>query len=365
MKARHVGARLATLRLCAGRQAAPARRRSARARLPPASSAARSPSRARADRGYPPGSPTGSPLAGGTAEWALRPRKRRSLAENLCHALGLPAWAPGREGARPPRGSERGPSLGRSPLGARGPTSCSRRRRSPDESTCSAALGRGNGVLLVSAHIGVGGGDGAACARSSRCRRPRSCTDDWLAWAVAGLRARAGLGLLYDTEPASRRGVAPARGRGDPRPRRLREGLDAHLPGRLLDAFAELPAGAAALARLCGTPIVPFMVLPLGPRRWRVEAESPLFPPDRNGGAEARRALCSRSSQTGGRRSFVRTRSTGPPCTRSRGARRDGGYSQRRQRKSASWTMVVATIRPTETPMPQYQSLNCPAKFCP
>jgi lauroyl/myristoyl acyltransferase len=58
-------------------------------------------------------------------------------------------------------------------------------------------------------------------------------------------------------------------------------------PVRLLDGVAELPAGPAALSRLCGSPIVPFTVLPLGPRRWRVEIEAPLDPPSRNGGIEA------------------------------------------------------------------------------
>jgi lauroyl/myristoyl acyltransferase len=62
-------------------------------------------------------------------------------------------------------------------------------------------------------------------------------------------------------------------------------------PVRLLDAVAELPAGAATLARLCDSPIVPFTVLPLGPRRWRVEIEPPLHPPDCDGGAAAEKAL--------------------------------------------------------------------------
>jgi lauroyl/myristoyl acyltransferase len=39
----------------------------------------------------------------------------------------------------------------------------------------------------------------------------------------------------------------------------------------LLDAVAELPAGPVTLARLCGTPLVPFSVLRDAPRRWRVE----------------------------------------------------------------------------------------------
>jgi lauroyl/myristoyl acyltransferase len=116
-------------------------------------------------------------------------------------------------------------------------------------------------------------------------------TDDWLAWAVAGLRARAGLGLLYDTEPAARAASLLRSGEavlvlGD-----YAKGPMRTYPVRLLDAVAELPAGPAALARLCGTPIVPFTVLPLGPRRWRVEAELPLSPPDRDSGPDGERAL--------------------------------------------------------------------------
>jgi lauroyl/myristoyl acyltransferase len=62
-------------------------------------------------------------------------------------------------------------------------------------------------------------------------------------------------------------------------------------PVRFLDAVAELPAGVASLARLCGTPVVPFSVLPVAPRRWRVEIEPPLDPPARDGGHEAEQAL--------------------------------------------------------------------------
>ena len=78
-------------------------------------------------------------------------------------------------------------------------------------------------------------------------------------------RARAGIGRLYDSEP-----VAHAA-------RKLRDGeavlvladyakssMRTH-PMRLLDAVAQLPAGVVTLARLCGAPIVPFAVLPLGP----------------------------------------------------------------------------------------------------
>jgi len=155
----------------------------------------------------------------------------------------------------------------------------------------AAALERGNGMLLVSAH--VGGWEVATALPRAVVPVPTTAlvTDDWLAWAVAGLRLRAGLGLLYDTEPVTR--VASL----------LRDGEAVLLLGdyakdgmrtyavRFLDASAELPAGAAALARLCGTPIVPFTVLPLGPRRWRVVIEPPLYPPERNGGPAAERML--------------------------------------------------------------------------
>jgi lauroyl/myristoyl acyltransferase len=234
----------------------------------------------------PAGIAHGIAAGGGTAEWALRPRKRRRLAENLCHTLGLPA---GHQDVRALVRSEILNEARRSAdlLWALGrPDELLETTEVAGREHVLAALDRGNGLLLVSAH--VGGWEVATALPRALVPVPTTAivTDDWLAWAVAGLRARAGLGLLYDTEPASRAASLLRAGEavlvlGDYAKDSMRT-----YPVRFLDTIAELPAGAAALARLCGTPIVPFTVLPLGPRRWRVEAESPLFPPDRDGGAE-------------------------------------------------------------------------------
>ena len=52
-----------------------------------------------------------------------------------------------------------------------------------------------------------------------------------------------------------------------------------------------MPAGVASLARLAGSPIVPFTVLPRGPRQWVATIEPHLEPPDRGSGAEGERAV--------------------------------------------------------------------------
>ena len=230
-------------------------------------------------------------VGGGTAEWALRPHKRRRLAENLCHAVGVPASHRDvkalvrREVVNEARRSaDLLWALGR-------PDELLETTEVAGREHVLAALDRGNGVLLVSAHVG-GWEVATALPRALvPVRTTAIVTDDWLAWAVDGFRARAGLGLLYDTEPASRAASLLRAGEavlvlGDYAKNSMRT-----YPVRLLDAVAELPAGAAVLARLCGTPIVPFAVLPVGPRRWRVEVEPPLYPPGRNGGARAERAL--------------------------------------------------------------------------
>ncbi len=228
---------------------------------------------------------------GGRLEHALRPAKRRQLAENLSHALGLPP--------RDPRVQE----LVRREVANEAKRSADflwalRNREELLATTRVAgrehileALERGNGVLLVSTH--VGGWEVATALARAVVPVPTTVivTDDWLAWAVEGLRIRAGLGIMYDSEPAARAA------------RLLRNGEALLVLGdyakpwmrtyavRLLDGVAELPAGPAVLARLCGTPLVPFSVLPLAQRRWRVELEPPLDPPERNGGEASEREL--------------------------------------------------------------------------
>jgi len=234
-----------------------------------------------------------TPLAavGGTVEWALRPAKRRRLATNLSHAVGLPPADP------------RVRSLVRREV-------LSEARRSadflwsiakPDELVASTevtgrehleeALAPGRGALLVSTHLG--GWEVATALVRVLMPVPTTVlvTDDWLAWAVEGLRVRAGLRIAYDSGPVTR--VA----------RLLRDGEALLVLGdyakpwmrtyrvRLLDSVAELPAGGVVLSRLCGSPIVPFVVLPSTPRRWRVEIEPPLAAPPRDGGEAAERAL--------------------------------------------------------------------------
>ena len=228
---------------------------------------------------------------GATVEWALRPAKRRRLAENLCHALGLPADHPDVKALV--RREVRNEAVRSADFlwALRRPDELLATTEVSGLEHISTALERGHGVLLVSTH--VGGWEVATALAKALVPVPTTVivTDDWLAWAVEGLRVRAGLGIMYDSEPATKAA------------RLLRDG-EALLvlgdyakpwmrtyPVRLLDAVAELPAGPVALARLCGTPLVPFSVLPVVQRRWRVEIEPPLYPPERNGGETAERAL--------------------------------------------------------------------------
>ena len=236
----------------------------------------------------------GLALVGGTVEWAVRPAKRRTLAENLGHAVG-----------RAPSD----PSVKR--LVRREVLNEARRSADllwalgkPDELVRSTvargidhireALAHGNGILLVTAHIGGWEVATALPRVLVPVRTTAIVTDDWIAWAADGARARAGLGRLYDTEPASRAARLLRAGEavlvlGD----YAKSSMRTH-PVRLLDAVAELPAGVVALARLCGTPIVPFTVLPVGPRRWSVEVEPPLQPPPRGSGRAGEQELLQR-----------------------------------------------------------------------
>jgi KDO2-lipid IV(A) lauroyltransferase len=142
-----------------------------------------------------------------------------------------------------------------------------------------AALAAGRGVILAGPHIG--GWEVVVPVPASVLDVPVAVlvSDDWLAWAVDGIRRRAGLELEYVT--------------AGPRPlvRRLRRGeallMFADIvpdPGvrtiavRLLDGVAALPAGPAAIARMADAAIVPLAVLPLDQRAWKIELGEPIRP---------------------------------------------------------------------------------------
>jgi lauroyl/myristoyl acyltransferase len=224
---------------------------------------------------------------GATLEWAARPGKRRQLAANLCHTLGLPPGHPAvnalvrREMRNEARRSADFLWALANPHELLATTQIHGREHLDD------ALARGHGVLLVSTH--VGGWEVATALPEAivPVRTTAIVTDDWLAWAVEGLRIRAGLGIMYDSEPVSKAARLLRAGEailvlGDYAKDWMRT-----YPVRLLDGVAELPAGMVVLARLCGTPLIPFSVLPVAPRRWLVEIERPLDPPARDGGTEA------------------------------------------------------------------------------
>ncbi len=217
--------------------------------------------------------------AGGTVEWAVRPAKRRILAENLGHAVGLPAddvrvrALVRREVVNEAR---RSVDL----LWAmRRPHELLTGTRVTGSEHIHEALAGKHGVILSSLHLG--GWEVATAIPAAVVPVPTTAIveDDWLAWAIDPFRAAAGLARLNATAPVwsaaavLRRGEALlVLGETDERATRRHR-------VRFLDAEAELPAGVVGLSRLCGAPIVPFFVLPDGPREWHVQIESPLPPP--------------------------------------------------------------------------------------
>lgn len=233
----------------------------------------------------------GLAAAGSTVEWAVRPAKRRRLAENLCHTLGQGPDDPAvRELVRREVRNEGRRSVDLLWALAK-PAELRATTKIEGEEHIGEALALGRGLLLVSTH--VGGWEVVTSLAREFVPVPTSAvvTDDWIAWAVEGLRVRAGLGIVYDSEPVSKAVDVLRSGEallllGD----YAKAGMRTY-PVRLLDAVADLPAGPATLARLCGTPLVPFSVLPAGPRRWRIEVEPPLLPPERTAGEAGEREL--------------------------------------------------------------------------
>ncbi len=163
-----------------------------------------------------------------------------------------------------------------------GPTRCDATATFDGLEHVAEALERGRGLLLAGIH--VGGWEVATAIPDAVVPVPTTAivADDWLAWAIEHTRVAHGLRVLYRTEPAARAARLLRDGEAvlvlgddgwgaDPRGYRV----------RFLDSEAVLPAGVVSLARLCGSPIVCFYVLPLGPRRWHVTVDPPVDPPER------------------------------------------------------------------------------------
>lgn len=229
--------------------------------------------------------------AGGNAEWALRPRKRRILAENLAHALDSPA------AGRAVRRAVRHEIVNEAHRSVDFLWSVGR----PDRvrSSCRIegldrlrrALRGGTGAVLVAPHLT--GWEAVFPLAAAVAPAPIAAVveDDWLAWAVARIRRRAAVELIPASAPPRRAPAVLAAGGvvailpdiARPRMRSVEVGL---LGSRIL-----LPAGAGWMARVAQAPVVTASVLPLAPRSWLVSIGRVLEAPPRNSGRAGEAAL--------------------------------------------------------------------------
>jgi KDO2-lipid IV(A) lauroyltransferase len=219
---------------------------------------------------------------GGTIEWALRPRKRALLATNLGHAMGRPPDDPAV--ARAVRAQF--VNQARRSADVLWAFACggavARRCRVEGRRELDQALQRGRGAILAGPHVG---GYDVVAAGMGELLAGLAVTvvveDDWVSHAVAELRRRDGVELELRTASPRRSLDTLKRGGvvavvGDLAKPGMRT-----FPVRFLDGVVELPAGPAALARLSTAPVVPFCVLPIAPRAWRVALGRAIDPPPR------------------------------------------------------------------------------------
>lgn len=221
----------------------------------------------------------GIAVMGGTIEWMVRPRLRRTLATNLSHALGAsPDSRLVRRAVRHEIINEARRSADL--LWAIGDRAAFLEAVRVDgvEHAVDAARG-GDGMLLVGIHLG--GWEVATPVPAVVVPVPTTVitADDWLAEGIDHVRAAAGLhtiraaGVVAALRVLRRGGCLLLLGDHalDPRTRTLRV--------EFCGTEARLPSGVVTLSRLARAPIVTFDVLPLGPRRWLVTIGEPIDPP--------------------------------------------------------------------------------------
>ena len=216
---------------------------------------------------------------GGNIQWAVRPKRRRCLAANLCHAVGAPPDDP-RVRAAVRRVMINESHAAADLLWAIGkPEEFLDTVVYEDWHHVDETLAQGRGLILAGTHLG--GWEVATAIPGAKIAVPTNVivADNWIAWAIEHVRAGVGLQVMY-RQVAALRSV-----------RRLQAGEAVLLLGdnsefaghthrvRFLDTEMEMAAGVAALARLAGSPIISFTVLPLGPRRWRATMDPPIEPP--------------------------------------------------------------------------------------
>ena len=216
---------------------------------------------------------------GGNIQWALRPKRRRDLAANLCHAAG----------ARPEdplvKRTVRRVMINESHVAADLLWAIGRPRDFLDTVVyenwhfVDDAASEGRGLILAGTHLG--GWEVATAIPGEKVPVPTNVivADNWIAWAIEHVRSGVGLRIMY-RQAAALRSV-----------RRLQNGEAVLLLGdnsefaghthrvRFLDSEMQMAAGVAALARLAGSPIISFTILPLGPRRWKATMDPPIEPP--------------------------------------------------------------------------------------
>ncbi|MGD9999408.1 MAG: lysophospholipid acyltransferase family protein [Ilumatobacteraceae bacterium] len=224
-------------------------------------------------------------VIGGHTEWALRSRKRAVLATNLGHAVGAHPRTPiVRRLVRREVVNEARRSADLLWATGRPDEFVATTAVTGDEHT-RAALESGRGVVLAGVHLG--GWELAVGLPAALFGVPSTVVvaDDWLAWAMQHVRSRAGLNM---TAPSAALSAARALRRGEIA---IVFGDDARAGPRrhevpFCDSTASLPAGTVALAQMTGAVLVPFAVVPLGPRRWHAVLDHPIEPPARGAGED-------------------------------------------------------------------------------
>jgi lauroyl/myristoyl acyltransferase len=234
----------------------------------------------------------GFAVVGGNIECATRPAKRRQLASNLAHAVDRPA------GSKMVRGLVRHEVVNEARRSADLLWAIGRRDEFVEctridglEHVIEAAAS-GHGVVLTGAH--VGGWEVATALPAAVLPVPTTVVvaDDWLAWGIQHVRRAAGLHVLYagrlplESVRVLHRGEALLVLGDDGSTSSSRS-----CPVRFCGTIAMMPVGVVSLARLAAAPIVPFTVLPRGPRRWVVTIERQIEPPDREGGRDGEQAV--------------------------------------------------------------------------